>query len=292
MRKTGVWLALLAVSLLPASAQVTVEVLQDQDQFLAGEKLPVAARITNLSGQTLRLGAEDDWLTFSVESREGAPVIKSGDVPVKGEFQLDSSKMATVRADLAPYFSMGQPGRYEIRATVHIKDWKREIASNPKHFDIIEGAKLWEQEFGIPASAGSTNSNPEVRKYTLQEARYLRNQIRLYLRVTDPASGKIFRVVPVGALVSFSQPEPQVDKWSNLHVLYQNGPHSYSYSVFTPDGETAERQTYDFAGTRPKLHADPDGKISVNGGVRRVAAGDQPMTKPVTPPTDSAPPKQ
>jgi hypothetical protein len=292
MNKTGLWLALLVGSIVPASAQVTVEVLQDQDQFLAGEKLAVAARITNLSGQTLHLGGEEGWLTFSVESREGAPVIKSGDVPVKGEFQLDSSKMATVRVDLAPYFSMGQPGRYAILATVRIPEWKREINSRPKNFDLVEGNKLWEQEFGIPPAAGSTNSTPEVRKYTLQQARYLRNQLRLYLRVTDPATGKIFRVVPVGALVSFSEPEPQVDKWSNLHVLYQNGPHTYSYSVFTPDGEAATRQTYDFSGNRPKLQADADGKISVNGGVRRVAAEDQPKTKPLTPPNDSPPPKQ
>ncbi len=291
MTKTGLGLALLAVSLWPVTAQVTVEVLQDQDQFLSGEALNVAVRITNLSGQTLRLGAEDDWLTFSIESREGAPVTKSGDVPVKGEFLLDSSKMGTKHVDLAPYFSMGQPGRYSILATVRIKEWNREITSRPRNFDIIEGAKLWEQEFGIPTPAGSTNSNPEVRKYTLQQARYLRNQIRLYLRVTDASGGKIFRVVPVGALVSFSQPEPQVDKWSNLHVLYQNGPHSYSYTVFTPDGETATRETYDFSGARPKLQVDADGKTTVNGGVKRGTT--EVVTQPKPPPTtnEATPPK-
>ena len=39
MKKAGLCLILLAASLAPVSAQVTVEVLLDQDQFLPGEGL-------------------------------------------------------------------------------------------------------------------------------------------------------------------------------------------------------------------------------------------------------------
>src|SRR5882757_9792078 len=106
MKKIGLWLGLMVPCLLPASAQVSVEVKLDQDQFLPGEAVRVAVRITNRSGQTLHLGAEADWLTFSIESRDGFVVGKDADVPVIGEFVLESSKTATKRIDLAPCFSL------------------------------------------------------------------------------------------------------------------------------------------------------------------------------------------
>ena len=106
MKALGLWLGLWVVALLPVSAQVTVEVTQDQDQFLPAEAVPTAVRITNRSGQSLRLGREQDWLTFSVQSRGDEVVPKSGEVPVAGEFVLESSKVATKRVDLAPYFSL------------------------------------------------------------------------------------------------------------------------------------------------------------------------------------------
>src|SRR6266404_7912813 len=109
MKYFGFAPALLAASLVPVWAQVTVEVTQQQEQFLPGESLPTAVRITNRSGQTLRLGGEEDWLTFSIESREGTVVSKTGDAPVVGEFTLESSKVATKRVDLTPYFSLTQP---------------------------------------------------------------------------------------------------------------------------------------------------------------------------------------
>src|SRR5260221_7658986 len=200
----SVGLVLVAQTCVPAP--VTLQVLQDQDQFLPGEALPVAARITNRSGQTLELGGDDQWLTFSVESPEASIVTKSCDVPVAGSFTLPSSKMATKRADLAPCFSLMQPGRYSIIATVRIKGWDHEITSPPKFFDVIEGAKLWEQDFGVPKAGDAKNAAPEVRKYVLQEARYLRSQLMLYFRLTDASGGRAFRVFPVGPMVSFSNP--------------------------------------------------------------------------------------
>jgi hypothetical protein len=275
MKVPGLGTLLLLASLVPLRAQVSVEVTQEQHQFLQGEALPVAVRITNRSGQTLHLGADEDWLSFSIESRDGMSVAKIGDVPVKGEFELESSHVATKRADLVSYFAPMTPGHYGIVATVHVKDWNREIASLPLFFDIIDGAKLWEQEVGVPAVAGVSNSAPELRKYILQQANYLRGQIRLYLRVAD-SYGKTYRVLPVGTLVSFSRPEPQVDKFSHLHVLYQNGPSTFSYSVFDLDGMVLARQTYEYQSTRPRLRMDDDGTVFVFGGTRRLTSSDIP----------------
>lgn len=276
MKKSGLILSLLLACLYRSPAQVTVEVTLDQEEFLPGEVLPVVARITNRSGETLRLGGEADWLMFVVEAEGGRLVHRTGDVPVVEPFTLESSMRAIKRVDIAPYFSLLKPGRYSIVAQVRLKDWNRQISSQRKSFNIIEGANLWEQEVGVPRPAGATNEVPEVRKYALQQANYLRSHLMLYLRLTDGV-GKLNKVLRIGPMLSFGQPQPQVDKVSNLHVLYQNGPHSFSYTVIDPNGNIIGRQSYEYT-SRPRLQADPDGNFAVVGGQRRLSSDDIPPT--------------
>src|ERR1051325_3302382 len=116
MRKHWLSLGLVIASLAPAWGQVSVEITLPQEQFLPSESLMAGVRITNRSGQKLRLGAEEDWLSFGVESREGSVVARLNDPPVIGEFELDSSKVATKRVDLAPYFTLLKPGHYSVTA--------------------------------------------------------------------------------------------------------------------------------------------------------------------------------
>jgi len=278
MRKVGLWLCLLTGIASPVLGQVAVEVAFDQEQFLPGEAIPVSVKVSNRSGQKLKFGVDADWLTFAVESRDGLVVPKIGDAPVVGSFDLESAERATKHVDIGPYFAIPQPGRYAVTATVRIKDWGGQtVSSQPRNFNVMEGAKLWEQEFGVPRALGATNTIPEVRKYVLQQANYLKGKLRLYLRLTDVTGTRVYRVVPIGLILSFSHPEPRIDKFSNLHLLYQNWAHSFSYTVFNPDGEILDRQTYDYTDTRPRLLVDDEGKISVAGGVRRVTSNGSPV---------------
>jgi hypothetical protein len=268
------------MTLFSASAQVTVEVALDQDQFLPGEALPVTVRIINRSGQPLHLGAEADWLTFSVQSLNGTMVVKKGDAPVQDEFDLGSSQVATKRVDVAPYFTLTRQGGYRVDATVRIRDWNTAITSPPESFNVIDGAKLWSQTFGLPMAPGVTNAVPEVRKYTLEEANYLRSQLRMYVQVSDESESRIFKVRAIGPMVSFSQPEAQLDRFSCLHVIYQSGARIFTYSVISPDGDLLRQEIYDYLKARPRLHVDDNGNISVLGGARRVKPSDAPEIKP------------
>jgi len=262
-----------------APAQVSVEVTLDQDQFLPSETLPVAVHITNRSGQPLHLGADANWLTFDVESADGFIVVKNAEVPVTGEFDLDSSQVATKRVNLEPYFGLARAGRYRVVATLRIKEWGAVVSSGPQTFDVIDGAKLWSQDFGLPVPAGVTNRAPEVRKYVLEEANYLRQQLRMYALVSDASGSRVFKVSPIGAMVSFSQPDAQLDRASRLHVLYQSGASTFTYAVINPDGEIVQKEIYDYLNTHPRLRATGDGSITVNGGVRRLKADEMPMVK-------------
>ena len=279
MKLFGLIVAMLAVPVFTVSAQVTVSLTLDQDQFLPGEALPVAVHITNQSGQSLHLGTDPDWLTFSVEAENDFIVIKNSDPPVLGEFTLDSSQVATKRVDLEPCFDLKQAGHYRIIASVRIKDWNTEITSPPRGFDVIDGAKLWSQVFGVPLPAGVSNRPPEVRKYTLEEANYLHSQLRLYVRVTDEVGAIVFKVRAIGPMVSFSQPEEQLDRFSNLHVLYQSGASSFLYTIINPKGDLVRQEVYDYFDSRPRLRVGNDGSITVSGGVRRVKSQDIPPVR-------------
>ena len=239
-------------SVWPVSAQLSVEVALEQEQFLVGEAMPVAVRITNRSGQTLHFGNRPDWLAFSIESRDGFIVVKNSEVPVLGEFTLESSKVATRRVDLGPHFALARLGRYSVSATVRVTEWGAQLTSKATDFDIIRGARLWSQEFGVPSAPGESNQPPEVRRYTLEQANYLSSQIRLYLRLTDSSEARVYKVFSIGPMRSVSKPEPQLDKQSRLHVLYQDDARSYSYTIVNPDGDIMLRQTYDYVNSRPQ----------------------------------------
>jgi len=276
--KALLWL--FTIVLLPARlvwAQVSVGLVMDEDRLVAGEPVIVGVCITNLSGQTLVLGKEPDWVGFAVESKENFIVPKLAEVDAKGEFTLESAKVATRRVDLAPAYQLATPGRYTVTAAVSIPQWNRQLVSDPRKFEIIAGTRLWEQVFGVPNPDGGTGP-PEERKYALIQAMHLR-QLRLYLRLTDKPEARILRVFSLGQMVSFSLPEHELDKNSNLHVLWQipdRSARSFSYLVVNPQGELIRRQTHDYTTSRPVLKFDKDGNVGVGGGLRRLTAADLP----------------
>jgi hypothetical protein len=101
---------------------------------------------------------------------------------------------------------------------LRIKAWSEEVTSPVKSFDVINGIKLWSQNFGVPPPAGLTNSPPDIRRYTLEkadleDAKFQSSPLRLYAEVSDEAESRVFRVVPIGKMVSFGKPEMQVDRF-------------------------------------------------------------------------------
>ena len=259
------------------SAQVSLELVSDQDQYLSNEAEPLAVKITNRSGQPLHLGATPDWLTFNVESTDNFIVIKNGDVPVLNPFDLESSQMGTLHVNLQPYFQMGRPGRYKITATLRIKEWGLIVNSAPIHFDVIHGAELWAQDFGVITP---DKLAPEPRRFSLLKANYLKEQLRLYAEVSSAGGSQVLKVAELGPLVAFNSPEEMVDLRNRLHVLWQTGAQSFSYVMLNPDGEVLQRETYDNFNPRPHLSLDPsNGSISVAGGVRRPKPDELPTIK-------------
>jgi hypothetical protein len=267
---------LLLVACFRAAAQVSVDLTLDQDQFLPNEAVRLTVKITNRSGQPMHLGAVPDWLTFSVESDDSSVVIKNGEVPVVEPFELSSSQQAIKRVDLQPYFQMNRPGRYRVTASMRIKDWSLTVNSDPLHFDVISGVEIWSQNFGMVMA---TNSPPESRRFTLIKASYLHDQLRLYEQLGSGDGSQVFRVAPLGPLVSFNFPEEQIDPTNCLHVLWQTGAQTFSYAVVGTDGIVVQREIYDNHNSRPRLVVTSEGDVLVMGGSRRPKPEELPTLK-------------
>lgn len=264
-----------------ALAQVTLSLQCDREQFLPAERLPITVLIENHSGRTIKLGTSPDWIIFGLETRHGRVVPKLGDVAIDGEFQIGSAERAKFTVNLAPHFALQEPGQFQISAQMTVPGTGEIISANPLMIEILNGSRLWSQEFGIPPAPGAESAPSEIRKYHLQRASYLK-QVRLYVRITDASETRTFAAFPVGSLVSFSKPEPMIDKSGRLHLLHQFGMRSYTYHVVEPDGTVKVRQTYEMTGTvRPALKVNSEGEVRVLGGVRRETSADLPSAIPV-----------
>src|SRR5690606_24706043 len=92
---------------------------------------------------------------------------------------------------------------------------------------------------------------------------------------------RIYRVVPLDRLLSFSHPVQQLDSLSQLHVLFQTGGSTYTYCVVNPDGQLVVRQRHEITpGSRPRLVKTVDGRIEVLGGRRVPTLSDVPPYEP------------
>ncbi len=287
MKQIALSLALflgLAFSAMAQANGVSVQLSLAQDQFMPDEDVRVVVRITNLSGQPLTLGQDNNWVTFSLQGENKLPIEKIGNVPVAGPFTLQSAQVGNKTFNLTPYFNYRRQGRYRVVATLNLPQWNKQISSEAKYFMVMNGvalASVPEIQFGLPVPEGTGSAAPEVRKYSLQKVAYLQD-LKLYFRLSDEA-GKTLRVFPIDRMVSFSQPEAQIDRFSNFHVIHQTGAKAFTYCEINPFGQIIARQTYDYTRTRPSLAKNAAGHILVTGGVRHVTPNDLP------PPATSSP---
>ncbi len=269
--------ALLAAVLFASTlhAQVKVEVLLRQNQFLVKETLEVGVRVVNHSGQPLKL-TKGDWLTLSVIDENDFAVKQITAMPVAEDITVESSYMVTQWLDIGQSFEFKENARYSVRARVDVFDWKRDFYSEPRKFEMIRGASLWEQKFGVPPKA--PGMEPEFRTYILQQALYL-TEPQLYLRITDESGKNVYSVERLAPFIQVSRPEAQVDTLSRLHVFTQISMRDFVHIVIDPDGKIQQRDTYVIEGYRPTLKVSPSGGVYVAGGTRQLRRTDIPTPR-------------
>ena len=117
---------------------------------------------------------------------------------------------------------------------------------------------------------------PEVRKYILQRAAYLK-RLTLYFRLTDESESTVFKVMPLGQITSFTEPITRLDTNNCLHLLYAESARTYGYRVITPNGDLLKRQQFFYLEREPpSLKLDDSGAVFVAGAVRHPSENDIP----------------
>ncbi len=256
-------------------AQIQVDLSFPQQQYLAYEPIIAVVKISNVSGQTLNFKKDDNWLDFTMETKTGRIIPKDAEIPQQEDFSIQSGEVGILRVDIQPCYNAVSPDRYTVVANVRIKGWDKVFTSKEETFDIVTGIKIWEKEFGVPSADGE--NPPEVKKYTLLLANF-KDHLRLYFRLSNAGEDKVDKMTYMGNLTSIGKPEANLDKFNNLHVLYQVGAKAFRYSVFSPEGRLFIKETHDYTISRPRLWLDQDGRIYVRGGARRITSEDIPGT--------------
>lgn len=257
------------------NSPVTVEVVLEQDQFLPLEDIKVAVRISNLTGRTLRMGADNGWVKFIVETKDGLSVLPDSEPSVIGAFDLPTSKTGIKRVNLVPHFPVRQSGRYTVRAEVDVPGLNRAVSSRPVSFDIFNGTVLRSITVGVVRTNAAPGAAGDQRTFLLQR-KHNGQADQLYVRLTDQTTGNTLKVIPVGRLIAIGEPDVQVDQQSRLHVIFRVDSQTFRYVVVTPDGEVVRRQTHDFGAGAPKLRMNDENAVVVSGGVRREMPSDIP----------------
>jgi len=77
----------------------------------------------------------------------------------------------------------------------------------------------------------------------------------------------VFTTYSLGRIISNLEPQAEIDRANQLHVLHCASPRSWAYSHVGLNGELLAHSTFLETKTRPRLRHTPDGSIAVNGGM-------------------------
>lgn len=270
-----------------ASAQVRVDIGFKRKLYVLYEPIIATVTINNLSGQPLLLEDSDRhrWFGFNIEREDGQLV-----PPISPDYALAPAAVGpgeklTRAVNLTPLFPLRDFGLYRVKATVYVAALGRYFSSPPLGVEITEGRPIWQEVAGVPGAEGG---KPELRTITLLTHKLSRST-RLYARIEDKDSGKIYAMHQLGTFLTFARPDVMLDARNEIHILQNSAPKHFIYTHLGLQGEVLAQQSYMEAGSRPALAKQAGGSVAVVGGhpytpgeeVRAEAAADKVGERPV-----------
>ena len=247
-----------------AHAQIQVELKFKRLQYVAHEPILATVRITNLSGRDIDLRDENGqhWFGFEINAAEGrllAPLRQAASEPA---LHVEASKTVTRKINLTPGFPVHDLGAYHVRANVYFADLNKFFYSPTKVFQVAEARPIWQKTVGIP---GGMPGAGEVRTYSLLSNRFP-DHTSLYVRVENKDRGLVYTTYSLGPLIAYDEPQAELDRANQLHVLHCAAPRNWAYSHIGLNGELLAHSIFMETKTRPRLRHATDGAIAVTGG--------------------------
>jgi hypothetical protein len=262
--KSSLQLALCLGLAATAQAQIQVELRFPRLQYVAHEPVLATVKITNLTGRDIDLHDEGGrrWFGFEVNAGEGRLLAPLRPPPPEPALHVETGKTVTRKINLTPAFPVHDLGAYHVRANVFFADLNKFFYSQTKVFQVAEARPIWQRTVGVPE--GSPGAG-EARTYSLLSNRFP-DHTSLYVRVEDKNRGVVYKTYSLGRALGYDEPQAELDRENQLHVLHCAAPRNWSYSHIGLNGELLTHSTFMETKTRPRLRHTADGAVAVRGG--------------------------
>ena len=191
----------------------------------------------------------------------------------------------TQKINLTPLYSIHDLGTYHVRAYIHFEDLNRFFYSQRKVFEVTDARPIWQRTVGIPSDVSAPGN---TRTYSLMSNRFP-DHTSLYVRVEDRDTGIVYATQSLGHVIAMDEPQAELDRENQLHVLHCGAPRSWTYSRIGLNGQVLEHSTYYESKTRPRLLHSADGQVAVKGGMAEQLAARPASARPVPKLSDRPP---
>jgi hypothetical protein len=272
-----------------AQGQIQVDLSFKRLQYIAHEPVLATVKIVNNSGRDVDLRDESGqrWFGFEINAGEGR-VLAPLQQKAEPALHIEAGKTVTRRINLTPLFPVHDFGTYHVRANVYFPDLNKFFYSSTKVFQVGGGRTIWQKTIGVPEGMPGAG---EMRTYSLLTNRFV-DHTSLYVRVENRQAGTVYSTYSLGRIIATDDPQAEVDRANQLHVLHCAAPRNWAYSHVGWNGELFARKTFHETRTRPRLRHRADGNIAVSGGaldgpIAETKRGPAPKLSD-RPPTDSA----
>lgn len=259
-----------------AQAQIQVDLKFKRLQYIAYEPILATVTIANNSGRDIDLHDDSGqhWFGFEINAGEGrllAPLRQEGAEPA---LHVEAGKTVTRKINLTALYPVHDFGAYHVRANVFFPDLNKFFYSTTKVFQVTDARPIWQKTVGVPEGMPGSG---EARTYSLLSNRFV-DHTSLYLRVENRDNGVVYTTYSLGRTISNEEPQAEIDRANQLHVLHCVAPRSWAYSHVGLNGELLAHSTFLETKTRPRLRRTPDDSIAVNGGMLEVPIADSKRT--------------
>src|SRR6266540_3622496 len=261
-----------------AEAQIQVDLKFKRLQYIAYEPVVATLSITNLAGRDIDLHdtGGQSWLGLEVTGNEGQPIAPMSAENGQGPLKIEAGQRVTHQINLTPLYPVHDFGTYHVRTNVYFADLGKFFYSPTRVFEVTDARPIWQQTVGIPDGVAAPGN---VRTYSLLTNRFP-DHTSLYVRVQDKDTGIVYATYSLGRAIAFEQPQAEIDRANQLHVLHCAAPRAWSYSRIGLNGELLTRSSFMETKTRPRLVHSANGEVAVRGGMVETPAKSSPSTAP------------
>ncbi len=259
-------------------AQIQVDLKFKRLQYIAYEPVVATVAVTNLAGRDIELHDANgqSWLGFELAGSEEQPIAplsrKNREPPLK----IAAGQRVTRQIDLTPLYPVNEFGAYHVRTNVYFADLGKFFYSATRVFEVTDARPIWQQTVGVPEGIAGSG---EVRTYSLMTNRFP-DHTSLYVRVQNKDTGVVYATYSLGRTIAFEEPQAEIDRANQLHVLHCAAPRVWSYSRIGLNGELLEHSSLMETKTRPRLVHSGNGEIAVRGGTVEARAQSSHSTVP------------